>query len=631
MQDWIQVVRQLCECFQENEERLRFINEIDKKILDNLVSLECLLNFVIDKLTRFSKAGVGCFHIKSGGEFLFLCSSKPLENSDPILIEETSFKDALNRSAPIFQEWDRKESAFFAPQYKDSITRIIVPVLVGDNLWGIMTFESILPGKSSPLSDEETKKFFQNISNQLAIAIQSRVQYDEITQLWKIQNAFFDKELDISECLKSLIESIKTALPSIKPLRIEPLPEVQILFYQEGREHLAIRATSGIEPLNTRVSVKESISGILVEKPQEPYFVCDPTEYSGRYKSYLGKDAKGTLEKEIRTELVIPLRSGDKMIGVINLESENENAFKEQHIQAMISLAEKISPIINALQTRVQKSQLQSQASLYALNRFLVKFSQTYSHKMGTPINCISMRMELMQKRIEPAKQIDDTLKSSLDDDLKTLAEAISNIDEYHRKFCKDLPGFLYFGKYSINTLIQDAINELHPDVLKEKCRTEIAFNPQDEYCVFCSPFLKEHIYNILNNSKESILERIIKQEDHKGKISIETSLETDNEEKDLNQRCIIKIVDNGIGIEKSILPKVVMPSFTTKEHGKGFGLFAANEYLKSIGGKLEVKGEPLDFCEVKIYLDIYKDIVHGKKDMVRGKLDAFSVICKEE
>ncbi|MDI6792282.1 MAG: hypothetical protein QME81_05365 [bacterium] len=61
MQDWTQIVRQLCDCFHGNETRLQFLHTLDQKILDDGISLEDLFSFVIENVVRFSQADIGYF------------------------------------------------------------------------------------------------------------------------------------------------------------------------------------------------------------------------------------------------------------------------------------------------------------------------------------------------------------------------------------------------------------------------------------------------------------------------------------------------------------------------------------------------------------------------------------------
>jgi len=92
---------------------------------------------------------------------------------------------------------------------------------------------------------------------------------------------------------------------------------------------------------------------------------------------------------------------------------------------------------------------------------------------------------------------------------------------------------------------------------------------------------LSEVIINILNNAKDILLEKNIK--DKWIKISLEKT----------NTQVVITIEDNGGGIADDIMPKIFEPYFTTKHQNQGTGLGLHISYkiiVDSLKGKLYAK-----------------------------------------
>jgi signal transduction histidine kinase len=606
MQDWSKVVAQL-------EERLGSLHKIDKGILDDTLRLEEICAGVLEDVVRLSMADVGYVYVFSGADFQFLTGYEvgPGDNLAPVH-DNDAFKS--REAEPfILEDVSGGVDLTFPKVRATSRVRILVPIRPRGRLWGVVGFETGQAGGESPLENQAVQAFFQIVKGQLEIAVRDRMQYEEILQLSRLQNELFMKELDISDSLQSIIENIKRALPDNGPFQINPDPEVQILYYREGDEFMSIKATSGVEQLNTRILVSESISGILVEQPNLPYFLCDPRTSPDRYRSYLGKAHSGAPKKEIQTELVLPLRYDDKLIGILNLESELPDAFKFVHIESLMRLAEKISPIINALQKRAEKMQFQDRASIYALNRFLTRFAMTYKHKLATP----TQRVRLTLNELTGGRNLaglDEPLRQYLSENLNFSLDAVEEMAHFHDNFSNDLPGYLIYGKYKINELVEGAIKELRPEALKRKYDIDIEFDPADDYEVYCSLFLREHIYNVLNNSKESLMERKLTEPLHEGKIRVQTAILVDEEESRLNKRCVLTVIDNGLGLEPSKLAKIPSPKFTTKgQRGTGFGLYSAFQYLKGIGGELEVDSVVNELFKVTMTLDLYGETIHGE------------------
>ena len=64
-----------------------------------------------------------------------------------------------------------------------------------------------------------------------------------------------------------------------------------------------------------------------------------------------------------------------------------------------------------------------------------------------------------------------------------------------------------------------------------------------------------------------------------------------------------IKIKDNGVGIDASILNKICEPYFTTKHkfHGTGLGLFVVNDFIKNeMDGTLEFENVEYSYDSIE-------------------------------
>jgi len=72
-----------------------------------------------------------------------------------------------------------------------------------------------------------------------------------------------------------------------------------------------------------------------------------------------------------------------------------------------------------------------------------------------------------------------------------------------------------------------------------------------------------------------------------------------------LGEVYILKIRDNGIGIEEKILSKIFDPFFTTKTTGEaaGVGLYLSREIIQNHGGDISVQSVKDDYTEFTITL----------------------------
>jgi len=54
-----------------------------------------------------------------------------------------------------------------------------------------------------------------------------------------------------------------------------------------------------------------------------------------------------------------------------------------------------------------------------------------------------------------------------------------------------------------------------------------------------------------------------------------------------------IRIQDTGCGIEKSQIPKIFEPFYTTRDTGTGLGLAVVNRILEEYNGKINIQSDP--------------------------------------
>ena len=88
---------------------------------------------------------------------------------------------------------------------------------------------------------------------------------------------------------------------------------------------------------------------------------------------------------------------------------------------------------------------------------------------------------------------------------------------------------------------------------------------------------------NLLNNGKDALLVSV-----NTDKIlSITTSV--------LNNKIIIDINDNGVGIPAKVIDQIFRHGFTTKEMGHGFGLHTSALVINELGGEILVKSDGLE------------------------------------
>jgi len=128
-----------------------------------------------------------------------------------------------------------------------------------------------------------------------------------------------------------------------------------------------------------------------------------------------------------------------------------------------------------------------------------------------------------------------------------------------------------------LSSIINKSLTIISPLLKKENIKLEKELKDNAKVSINVG-LVMQVILNILKNASDILVENKIK----KPIIKIKTYIK--------RKRCIIKIMDNGGGIPKDILPHIFDKGFTTKgdTHGTGIGLEMSRTIIENkVGGKL--------------------------------------------
>ncbi len=123
--------------------------------------------------------------------------------------------------------------------------------------------------------------------------------------------------------------------------------------------------------------------------------------------------------------------------------------------------------------------------------------------------------------------------------------------------------------------LLEETCDILKPLFKKNQIKLNVNIPDDEVYMYLDYNRLKQVLVNILKNSIEA-----------KDKKKNENIISIDVQKK--KEEIIIKIKDNGIGIDKKSLNKVDEMFFTTKEKGTGLGVALSKEIINQHGGSLK-------------------------------------------
>jgi len=247
-----------------------------------------------------------------------------------------------------------------------------------------------------------------------------------------------------------------------------------------------------------------------------------------------------------------------------------ENLLKEEK-ELNETLEEKVKEEIK--KQREQEQILIQQSRLASMGEMIGNIA----HQWRQPLNALS----LVIQNIKFSYETDELDEEFLDKSVKKANLLTTNMSRTIDDFRSFFKPNKTKEKFLLNDSIEKALELIEPTFEHHEINL---VKPESKSMTYIDGYKNEFsqaLLNILNNSKDALLENKIKN------AQIEINFYEEN------NFAIIEIKDNGLGIEESILNKIFDPYFTTKEEGKGtgIGLYMSKTIVESnMDGKLSVE-----------------------------------------
>jgi signal transduction histidine kinase len=337
------------------------------------------------------------------------------------------------------------------------------------------------------------------------------------------------------------------------------------LLHLDGEE-LVIVCTTGGEPEGTRVPVARSVSGRAVSTRGEVY--VPDVEREPLYRRYLGE--------EMKSELAVPLVSGERVIGVLNLESPAPAFFTSEHARILQALAGQAAVAIE----RAQRTEIERLAAIGGLAGDLV-------HRLNNPIGALSGWLDMLQRKpfyaeLAAAYPYVGQFVSRAQRDI---ARAKAIIQELRTELRSHTPQPVVLQAAVANALARSHLAAGHGEADAPEGRAAIQVNldlPPGPLHVLAGPGLSGVFWNLFDNAAKAMPEG--------GVLTVTAA-------KDEPGWVTIEVADTGVGIEPWRLPNLFEAGETTTVDryapAHGLGLWWTRGQVESFGGTIRVVSRP--------------------------------------
>lgn len=200
-----------------------------------------------------------------------------------------------------------------------------------------------------------------------------------------------------------------------------------------------------------------------------------------------------------------------------------------------------------------------------------------------TPISSLSSALNKMLKNKDGEKKALNLIDA---DDANDLYESIETIESRSKGLLKFVTTYKQlsklpkpsFAEVNINGLIKHITTLLKPEFKKQQIEVLIPNIEKELILMIDHEMIEQVLINLILNAMQAI-------KDNGNKI-IEIEAYTSN------NNTIVRVLDNGPGIEAEVLDNIFIPFYTTKKNGSGIGLSLSRQIMRLHKGTISVQSK---------------------------------------
>ena len=427
----------------------------------------------------------------------------------------------------------------------------------------------------------------EQISGPLAIAIENARLFaslshekDRLELLYRLAQQLA-QSLDVREVAQRALDGIRSVIGAIEGI-------VLMLDPATGEGHLRPVAASGytaesLDALDRRLQMRigRGLAGWVAQ--QRHSALVDDLMTDSRWFTVPGVDDWA------RSALSVPLVSGDELVGVFSVYSNQKAYFNFDHRRLVESAAASVAvSMANARLYQAERDQYrrlqQSQVQLIQAEKMsaLGRLVASVTHEINNPLQALQGSLELATEEVESDLRRDRLARQVgiAHREVERIANIVRRLRDFYRPARQEMRPVDIHAV--LNTMLELAGKQLqHSDVTVER---EWA---SDLPPVYANPdHLAQVFLNLTINAIDAMSGR-------GGTLRIRTAL-TQIEQPDVAPRPAVRVefFDTGGGIAPENLPRVFEPFFTTKVSGTGLGLSICYGIVEAHNGQIAVSSE---------------------------------------
>ncbi len=464
------------------------------------------------------------------------------------------------------------------PYLPNTRSEMAIPLMLKGRVVGALDVQSNQPNAF----DDDDISVLQTLAAQISVAIdnaelfeESRSRANEMTFLFNVTTAAASAET-LTEALQNVASELLISLDAISASIYLPQTYVD----PEGEEFIMLEpvALAGSEqPLSELSEVRlDAQDNLLAEvgRSRRPIII----DNISREPNYL------SVVDNANSAVIVPLTSGNRLVGLSALESDEFNAYDSDTLTLLLTLSGTLSAIVQSQQLLEQVQATNEQ--LRELDRLKSDFLANMSHELRTPLNSIIGFSRVILKGIDgPLTEMQEQDLTTIYNSGQHLLNLINDILDQAKIAAGKMD--LQFDYFEMKAVV-DGVRSIGIGLVKDK--------PIDIF-VDIAPGL-EQVYGDEFRTRQVLINLVSNAAKftREGAITLSTYPVMDEE----SGRMMIRtdVTDTGIGIADADIHllfeafRQVDSSLTRTQGGTGLGLPISKSLVEMQGGRMEVSSQ---------------------------------------
>ena len=286
---------------------------------------------------------------------------------------------------------------------------------------------------------------------------------------------------------------------------------------------------------------------------------------------------------ETRAEAAIPLRIGNRIIGVIDIQSKAAGAFADDEVSVLQTVADQVAVAID----NARSFELSQQAvmEMREIDRLKSQFLANMSHELRTPLNSIIGFSRVIIKGIDgPVTELQQQDLTAIYNSGQHLLGLINDILDLSKIEAGKME--LAFDEVNIVDVTSSVLSTMSGLIKDKPIQMKRIIEPNLPTVRADAIRIRQVIINLLSNASKFTDE---------GDIVVEVGLKPGSTGRNEMR---ISVTDTGPGISKQDQPKLFQPfsqvddSPTRKTGGTGLGLSICQHIINMHGGRIWVDSD---------------------------------------